>query len=186
MDVGLKLVAEPTADPVTVSEIREYARIDGTEQDITIGNLIKAAREAAQSYQNRAYFTQTWELSFDSFPSMPVEIPRPPLQDLVSVKYIDIDGIEHTMDLNDFIVDKRSEPGRVMFKHGKCWPNVQLQPIDSVIFQFKAGYDNVNKIPYTVKLAYMVYITYFIDHPDADEPPKAFYTLLGADRMMPV
>jgi uncharacterized phiE125 gp8 family phage protein len=176
--MGRKLITAPAQDPVTVAEIKEYYRgIDGNEMDATIGNLIKAARDAAQNYQNRAFFTQTWEFSFDRFPTMPIEIPLPPLQNLVSVKYIDSDGAEHTMDLNDFIVDKRSEPGRVAFKSGKSWPYVQLQSIDSVIFQFTAGHNDINKVPQLVKHAYLLYVTYFLDHPDAEEPPKAFYVL---------
>lgn len=186
MRMGLRLVTAPTQDPVTVTEMKEYLRVDGSELDTTIGNLIKAAREAAQNYQNKVFFTQTWELSFDRFPTMPVKIPLPPLQGLESVKYIDSDGTEHVMDLNDFIVDKRSEPGRVTLKTGKSWPCVQLQAIDSVIFRFTAGHDSVNKIPHTVKLAYMLYVTYFLDHPDAEEPPQAFYVLLGSDRVVPV
>lgn len=187
MSMGLKLIIGPAADPVSVSEIKEYYRgIDGNELDTTINNLIKAARHAAQNYQNRAYFTQTWELSFDGFPTMPVKIPLPPLQDLESVRYIDSNGTEHTMNINDFIVDKRSEPGRVAFKVGKSWPSVQLQPIDSVIFRFVAGHNDTSKIPHSVKLAYMLYVTYFLDHPDAEEPPKAFYTLLSAERLVPV
>jgi uncharacterized phiE125 gp8 family phage protein len=185
--MGLKLITGPATDPVTVSEIKEYYRgIDGSEMDTTIGNLIKAARDEAQNYQNRAFFTQVWELSFDRFPAMPVEIPLPPLQSLVSVKYIDSEGAEYSIDINDFIVDKRSEPGRITFKSGKSWPSVRLQSIDSVIFQFTAGYNDVGKIPHSVKLAYLLYVTYFLDHPDATEPPQAFYKLLEPERVVPV
>lgn len=184
--MSLKLITAPTLDPVTVAEMKEYLRIDGNEFDTTVANLIKAARDAAQDYQNRTFYTQTLELSFDRFPGMPVKIPRPPLQNLVSVKYINAEGIETAMDLNDFVVDKRSEPGRVTFKSGKSWPSVQLQPIDSVIFQFAAGNSDINKVPNTVKLAYMVFITHRFENPGSEDIPQAFYTLLGSDRLVPV
>lgn len=184
--MSLKLITAPALDPVTVNEMREYLRIDGNEFDTTIGNLIKAARDAAQDYQNRAFYTQTLELSFDRFPQMPVKIPKPPLQNLVSVKYVNADGIEASMELADFAVDKRSEPGRVTFKAGKSWPSVQLQPIDSVIFQFTAGHNDINKVPNTVKLAYMVFITHRFENPGSEDIPQAFYTLLGSDRLVPV
>ena len=182
--VNLKLIAAPTLDPVTIQEMREYLRVDGAEFDITLSNLIKAARDAAQEFQNRAFYTQTWELSFDHFPVMPIKIPRPPLQSILSVKYYDKDGAEHSMDLNDFVIDKRSEPGRLAFKSGKSWPNVELQPIDSVVIRFTAGYDDISKIPSTVKLAYQVFITHRIDNPGSNDIPEAFYSLLRPERVM--
>jgi uncharacterized phiE125 gp8 family phage protein len=166
--------------------MREYVRADGSELDTTIANLLKAAREACQNYQNRAYYTQTWELSFDTFPCMPVRIPLPPLQSVVSVKCTDSDGKETAMDINDFIVDKRSEPGRITLKSGKSWPYVKLQEIDSVVIQFIAGFTDITKVSNNVKLAYMLYITWFIDHPDATEIPQAFYDLLAPERLVPV
>ncbi len=184
--MSLKLITAPSLDPVTLEEMREYLRADGAEFDITIPRLIKAAREAAQNYQNRAFYTQTWELSFDVFPRMPLKIPLPPLQNLVSVKYTDKDGTEKAMNLNDFIVDKRSEPGRIAFKQGKSWPSVELQPIDSVVIQFTAGYTDINKIPNTVKLAYMVFIAHRHDNPGSEDIPQAFYSLLGPERVVPV
>lgn len=184
--MGLKLVASPSADPVTVNEMREYGRADGAEFDITVASLIKAAREAAQDFQNRAFYTQTWELSFDSFPAMPIKIPLPPLQNIVSVKYTDKDGTETAMNLSDFVIDKRSEPGRIAFKKGKSWPTVELQPIDSVVIQFTAGNSDISKIPNTVKLAYMVFITHRLDNPGSEDIPEAFYSLLRSERVKPI
>ncbi len=184
--MGLKLVTVPTQDPVTLQEIKEYLRVDGTEFDTTISNIIKAARDAARDYQNRAFFTQTWELSLDEYPAMPLKIPLPPLQNVVSVKYTDETGKETAMDLNDFVIDKRSEPGRITFKAGKSWPSVKLQPIDAVVIQFTAGNNDINKVSNSVKLAYMVFITHRFENPGSDDIPKAFYSLLSPERLMPV
>lgn len=184
--MNLKLISAPIEDPVTVEEMREYLRVDGEEFDTTIENLIKAAREAAQDYQNRAFYTQTWELSFDSFPIMPVKIPRPPLQNILSVKLFDSKGNEHIMDLNDFVIDKRAEPGRITFKHGKSWPNIELQPIDAVVIRFTAGHDNINNLPSTVKLAYMVFVTHRFENPGSKDIPAAFYSLLKPERVIPI
>lgn len=166
--------------------MKEYLRVDGNNFDVTISNLIKAAREASQNYQNRAFFTQTWELSFDSFPDTPIRIPLPPLQSIVSVKYTDENGLEVTMSLTDFVIDKRSEPGRIAFKFGGQWPVVTLQLIDSVVIQFTAGYTDINKVPNAVKLAYMVFISHRFENPGTEDIPQAFYSLLGAERLVPV
>jgi uncharacterized phiE125 gp8 family phage protein len=176
----------PTTEPVTLSELKIDLRIDGIESDTTLNSYIKAARELAEDFQNRAFFTQTFELSFDSFPEMPVKLPRPPLQSLVSVKYIDENGAEVPMNLTDFIVDTRSEPGRIAFKKDKQWPNVKLQSIDSVIFRFTAGFSDANKVSEAVKDAIKIYAAYRYDNPDAEDIPKAFYNALWLNRGVPV
>jgi uncharacterized phiE125 gp8 family phage protein len=184
----LKLITPPTTDPVTVAEMKPYARgaADSPDLDSTVGTLIKAAREAAQNFQNRAYFTQTWEMSFDSFPAIPLKIPLPPLQSVTSVKYVDENGTEHIMDLADFIVDTDSEPGRIAFRRGKSWPSVSLQDINAVKIRFVAGYNDINKVPNVVKLAYMVYVTHRLENPEVNAPPDAFYNLLWPERLVPV
>lgn len=170
---------------MTLLEMKEYLRVDGDTFDTTISSLIKAAREAAREYQNRSFFTQTWEISFDSFPKMPLKIPLPPLQRIDSILCIDSNGSEQTLNLDDFIVDKRSEPGRLMFKSGKYWPAINLQPIDSVIIRFTAGHNDINKVPNSVKLAYMVFITHRFEHPGSEDIPQAFYSLLSPERLVP-
>lgn len=184
--MSLIRITGPTTEPVTLEKMKESLRMDGTESDNTITDLIKAAREAAEEFQNKAYFTQTWELSFDSLPSMPLTIPMPPLQSLTSVKLYDENGTEVSMNIDDFILDKRSEPGRIAFKKDKAWPSIKLQSIDAVVFQFVAGYSDMSKVPEKVKQAIELYSTYFYDHPDAEEPPEAFYNLLWPDRLVPV
>jgi uncharacterized phiE125 gp8 family phage protein len=148
--------------------------------------LIKSARETAQNFQNRAYFTQTWEASFDFFPAMPLKIPRPPLQSVESIKYVDENGTEIAMNLADFIIDTDSEPGRIAFKRGKCWPSVVLQDINGLKIRFVAGHNDINKVPNAVKLAYMVYVTHRLENPEVNAPPDAFYNLLWPERLVPV
>lgn len=165
---------------------KEYLRLDGSESDNNISKLLKTAREAAESFQNRAYITQTWELSFDTFPQMPLEMPKPPLQSLVSVKLYDADGIEVSINITDFIVDADSEPGRITFKSEKTWPSITLREINAVKFQFKAGYTDASKVPETVKQAILVHTDHRYENPDGDDTPQAFYTLLWTDRIVPV
>ncbi|MDF2889786.1 MAG: hypothetical protein K0R80_153 [Clostridia bacterium] len=161
-------------------------RLDGSESDNNIAKLLRTAREAAESFQNRAYLTQTWELSFDTFPAMPLEMPKPPLQSLVSVKLYNADGAEVSMDITDFIVDTDSEPGRITFKSGKTWPSITLREINAVKFQFKAGYTDASKVPELVKTAILVYADHRYENPDGDDVPEAFYTLLWTNRIVPV
>lgn len=186
----LRLITAPTAEPVTLAEMQTHIRDTTGDFDGIITGLIKAGREAAEDYQNRRYITQTWELTLDTLPKIPLKLGDPPLQSVEFVRLYDVDGNETDVPVTDFTIDCDSEPGRITFKQGKCWPSIQLRDINCFKVQFKVGLLNtdVAKIPEKVKLAIKLFVSYYLDNPDAalDQPPAAFYNLLGSDRRIPV
>jgi len=184
--MALKLITPPASEPVSLDEAKAYLRIDTNDEDALISGLIAAAREYCESFQNRAYITQTWELSFDDFPNMPLKLPRPPLVSVESVKVIDTTGAEITLDTSDYIVDTDSEPGRIAFASGKCWPSVELSPVNAVKIRYTAGYDDAQKVPQSVKQAMLIYIAHRYENPDTDDVPEVVRTLLWPDRVVPI
>lgn len=184
--MALKLITPPASEPVSLAEAKAYLRIDTNDEDALISGLITAAREYCELFQNRAYLTQTWELSFDCFPPMPIKLPRPPLVSVESVKVIDTTGAETTLDPSDYIVDTDSEPGRIAFAYGKCWPSVTLQPVNAVKIRYTAGYDDAKKVPQSVKQAMLIYIAHRYENPDTDDVPEVVRTLLWPDRVVPI
>ena len=184
MNYILRRIVQPVQEPVTVQEAKDAARITTTDFDSVIPGLIKAGREHAEAFQNCTSMTQPWELIFDSFPMLPFEIPKQPLQSLESVVLVDSNGNNVTVDKNDFIVSARS--GKIGFKTGRSWPNITLQEFDSVIFTFKAGNTDISRVPESVKLAIKLFVCENIDRPDDPQVPKGFYDLLWPERTVPV
>ena len=68
---SLNLITAPSAEVFTVATAKEHLRIEAsvTEDDALITALIVSARTAVEEWLQRALVTQTWEVSFDSFPS---------------------------------------------------------------------------------------------------------------------
>ncbi len=184
----LKVIAPPTQDPVTLSEIKTYLRIgDMGDFDNLLADLIIAAREAVELFQNRALSTQTLEVSFDDWPEMPFDLPRPPLQSITSVTYTDYTGTDHNMNFTDyFVLDSNSEPARVTLKKYTVLPPVILQDINAFRVRYIAGNANISDIPKTVKQAYLLYISHRFNNPDDINIPDAFYNLLRPERVIPV
>lgn len=137
--MNLTLVTAPALQPVNLTDAKLYLRVDGDDDDSRIESLIRAVTRKAEEFTRRAFITQTWEISFDRAPSNKIEIPRPPLQSIVSIKSYDEAGAESVFDLNNIWVDKRSTPGRIALKEGVEWPT-ELRPIDAIVIQFTAGY----------------------------------------------
>jgi hypothetical protein len=59
--VSYRTTVEPTSEPITLQEIKNYARIDfnDTGNDTTLATLISSARKFAEAHLNRALVTQT-------------------------------------------------------------------------------------------------------------------------------
>ena len=192
--MGLKLITEPAAEPVTLAEAKSHLRITANDEDALVEVWIKAAREYCEGYQNRAYITQTWELALDSFPSERImKIPLPPLQSVTSIKYYDPEGTETVFPTDDYEVDAYNQPGRISLGYGKSWPSTTLRPLNGVIIEFKAGYgDTADTIPEKVKQAIKVLIGELYEHreltdvKELKEVPFAVHALLGLERIWPI
>lgn len=79
-----------------------------------------------------------------------IYIPFPPLQTVDSIKYIDVDGIQQTLDPSQYIVDKISEPGRITPAYGASWPGTRNQ-INAVEVTFTCGYGAAASVPQKIK-----------------------------------
>ena len=189
--MALKLVTAPAAEPVTLAEIKEHLRVDSDLEDALISALITAARQWAETYQGRAYITQTWNFLMDEFPQSPFSIPMPPLQSVESIKYYDTAVTEYTLPSSSYQVDADSTFGRVALAYGKTWPQtVTLRPMNAVIVQFKAGYgDAVGDVPERVRQAIKVLVADWYENREATDIKEhvevafAVKAILGPERM---
>lgn len=134
--------------------------MDGSDEDDYINDLIKASREYCEEYTRRTLATQTIEAYLDYFPySDEIELPRPPLQSVTSVKYKTSAGIEIIMTTGtDYLTDADSLFGRIVLPYGKNWPSFTPYPINPIKIQYVAGYSESNPIPKMIKQAMFLLI----------------------------
>lgn len=150
--MAYKVVVAPSVEPVSLEDAKNHCRIDGIEDDALIDALIIAARESAEHETGRALCTQTRELVLDAFPEAFV-LRGSPVQSVISVKFIDINGAEQTLDPADTLLDKDSEPGYLVPAYGKSWPSTFALP-NAVRVQYVCGYSTVpESIKAWIKLA---------------------------------
>lgn len=83
----LNLRTAPECEPVTLGEAKNFLKVDLDDDDALIASAIVSGRKFAEHETKRAIITQTWQLIFDTV-GVEFEIPKPPLQDVVSIKTI--------------------------------------------------------------------------------------------------
>lgn len=135
--MAYRLITPPATDPVSVEDARDRLRVDGSDDDVKLAAYIKAATRHAESFLKRALIDQTWELVLDKFPTNEIEIKKPPLIEVVSVKYDDANGDEQTVDPASYTVDAVSQPGWLL--PASAWPTT-FDAINAVRIRFRAGY----------------------------------------------
>jgi len=176
---SLKQTADAAVEPVTLAEAKAHMNITDGNDDNYIPGLIKGARRRLENEMRRALITQTWRFHLDHFPFfrqrtfpvgyMPIELPRPPLLAITSLKYMDpTDPTGQTLltlTLNtDFIVDSNSEPARIQSIGSNAWP-ATLRQIGAVQIIYTAGYGpDATTVPEDIKMAIMQVVAHWYEN----------------------
>jgi len=166
--MGLILITPAAAEPIDVSEAKASPslRVATATDDTDIGVLIATARDMAETITRRAFVTQTWEYVLDGFPTGGIVLPMPPLQSVTSIKYIDTDGTQQTLDALLYAVDTDSEPGLVVPAYGESWPSTRDE-VNAVRVRFVAGYGDAADVPAAIKTWIKMRVGTLYDNPQA-------------------
>lgn len=144
-----RVTTEPLVEPVTVTEAKRHCRVDGNDEDSDFDIFIAAARRQVEKWEWRSHLTQTLTLTLPRFPAcQTIRLPRPPLQSVTSITYLDVDGDSQTVDSSDYIVDTANEPGIVVPAYGVSWPSTRSNHPAAVTIVYVAGYgDDPEDVP---------------------------------------
>lgn len=158
----ITVVTPPTFEPITLREAKEHLRVIGTHEDALIESCITTAREVIEASTTRAICTQTMRMTMDYLPRDCITLPRPPVQSVASIKYIDTAGNQQTMDMGDYTVDLDAEPARIVRAYGRTWPIAREQP-GGVTVEFVAGWTQDN-MPERVKHLCKLLVAHYYEH----------------------
>src|SRR5579859_786336 len=189
---GLVQTTVPASEPLQTTEAKAWCRVDAddTTQDQVIEGLIVAARRFVETELKQQLVTASWQFVLDRFPyrvpgrtwqwpgdvwdrqnaswleGLTVRLPRPPLQSITSIQYIDPTGTLQTWASVNYIVDTASRPGRVMPVFGQIFPITQVTP-NAAIFNYVSGYGAPSAVPATIKLAMKLLISHWYTNREA-------------------
>lgn len=152
----------PTAEPVTMEDFLLHSKVDELEDLPSLNRYLIAAREWAEAATGRQLMTATYDLYLDHWPEASesyygggqsysiIRLPRPPLQSVSFVKYVDTGGTLTTISSSNYTVDTYTEPGRVYPSYGNYWPSHRAQP-NAIQIRFIAGYSGETTVPAGIK-----------------------------------
>jgi uncharacterized phiE125 gp8 family phage protein len=169
----IDLVTPATGEVLSVEQAKAFARATHAAEDGLFAGWIDACIGFAQEWTRRQFLTAEFELVGDTFqalarrtgsvvPWSEIVLERAPLRQLVSVTYLDADGIQQTLPPGSFSVRMPSGAtcgfGSLVRGVGMAepdWPQTRKGAVDAVRIRFKAGYGVKADVPAEIVAALM-------------------------------
>ena len=157
MSWALVRTTKPNEPVISITDAKEHLRVVHDAEDILIQWIVDAATEHCETFQGRAYVTQEFQLTLPRFPhGRALRLPRPPLQGVEQIEYLDRNGDTQTLDSSAYRSVTTTEPGMVILNDGESWPQVGQAP-DAVRVTFTAGYGGPEDVPHALQSAVLLY-----------------------------
>lgn len=170
MNTVYKVITAPTSEPVTLADAKAQCRVDDefTDDDDYLTTAIITARDVVERQTGRFLIDQEVEVYLEKFPSdsRRIEIPKPPLSAVNSLKYYDTSDSLITLSSSSYRVSLVSEPGFIELKDDNYWPDTESR-FDAVIVNYQAGYANAAAVPKTIRHAILMMIADLYSRRDA-------------------
>jgi len=152
------LITPPTAEPLTLAEVKAHLRLDGSEEDALLISLIRTAREHLERETGLCLIAQGWRLYLDRWPhGGVVRIAKSPVQAVEKVTVYEADGSAVEVPLEDHLLDGAGRPARFWMKN----PPEPGQSINGIEIDFSAGYGEAGTdVPDTLKRAMSIHVAH--------------------------
>jgi len=178
---GRKFVvtADSTVEPVTVNELKFWARIDGDDEDDVLAGIIKTARKNVEDFIRQSLIEKTIEMSLDSWDHSIYELPLSPVISITSVTTLDESDTATIYASSNYYL-AAGVPARLVIKQDSENPLNTDRGIGGYKITYKAGYgETADEVPQAIKDAIKVWATYVYENRDPNpEPPKVVENLL--------
>ena len=160
MSYGIKVITPSTVLPVTLADTKLHLKIDSdTTEDTLVTALIYTAQEMVENYCRIRLLDTVEELYIDQFPfEYSLYLSKWPISAISYCHYLDINGVETTLDPTVYYADTISKPGRLCLNYARYWPVTRW--IDNAVWiRYTVGFGaTADSIPYSLKTALLLII----------------------------
>jgi uncharacterized phiE125 gp8 family phage protein len=153
-------IEPPAVLPVTLAELKSQVRYFDSSEDAIMMTHLRSATEACENYTYLGFITQTWQQSFGAFPTTAppsLVLQRRPVQEVLSVGYLDRDGIDQLADPGLYQVAGIGNDhacARIRGGAAQTWPDLYEGADQGVTVTYRVGFgDNHNAVPERIRLA---------------------------------
>ena len=182
----------PAIEPLTLAEVKNFLRVDQTNDDALITALITAARLFCEGNTGRSLITRSYSLFLDRWPGVKfahrfrperrripialetcsVVLPHPPLISVAQINIYAADNSSTVFTSDNYFVDSAGVPGRVVLTQGAV-PPLPGRIANGVEIQFTTGYGTTeDTVPALLRQGMLQVIAHLYEH-RGDSPDQA-------------
>lgn len=183
------LITKPLVEPVTLAGAKTHLRIDSTDEDIFVSELIVAARQYLEQICGVRLISQVWRHYEDCWPTSQIlNLPLRPVQSVQAITVYDAEGVPAVIPASEYQVDNISDIARIHMA-SPISPGMIMNGIE---IDFTVGFGDTGvDVPDTLKRAILMLIAHWYEFRGAILPgeqpvsiPPGFETLIKPFRRM--
>ncbi len=159
-------ISDPAVNPVSLIDAKSHLRVDISDDDDLITELIGAATQQVESVTGLALIRQTWRLYRDTWPAnLMIELGPTPILSVDNVVVYDADGSPSSLAAANYVVDRHSQPARLQIIGSITGPGVAINGIE---VDFTAGYGSAgDDVPPPLRQAILMLVAHWYEHREA-------------------
>lgn len=157
----MSVVHLATIEPITLTEAKAWLNVDYDDQDAVITSIIKAARLKIEKRCGISIALKQYRMKIAEFGEK-IDLSNPPVISVESVKYLDEDGVEQTIDASAYtFIDDEYSPYLYPLED---WPTDVAARPDAVRVEFTSGIDIEDSPPDEVPADLLQAMRWLIGH----------------------
>lgn len=166
----------PAVEPVDVPALRDFLRIEHTDEDVLLGALVKAARLVVEATTRLVLVSQTWRLMLARPPADGiVRLPLAPLVSVDAVRAFDEADVATEIAASDWRLERRADPVRIVLS------GAALEAAGGLEIDLTAGYGPAaTDVPAPLVQAIRLLVAHWYEN-RGDGAPQTERTALPAD-----
>lgn len=185
------VIAESTTEPIGLAEAALNLRLtpddDNSPQSYTEGSrilqLITAARRTCEEELEMSLVAKTLEIALESFHRSYIQLPYGPVRSIVSVTYVDTDGVETVLAADQYRLSTSPNTEGMWRAYQVTWPAVRYM-VDAVLVRYTVGYPSddspVQTVPEPIRQAMHLYISHWFANREAVDADNLAELPIGA------
>jgi uncharacterized phiE125 gp8 family phage protein len=173
--MNLEITVAPTSEPFdldnsTGTGAKNWLKVVDDDDDGLIEALIKASREQFEHKTGRTALTTTYTAYFDRFRGRIINLEKPPLQTVTSVKYLNKSSVWTTILSTWYRVEAKTDSGAIILLDDYEWPTDLLDGPNVIEVVYVAGYATAAAMPETSKQWMKCLVTDMYENRQSDTP----------------
>lgn len=149
----LEEYTQPTEEPLTLAEAKLYLRVDGTDDDTLITNMMLAVRRAAEQYLRRTLVTRQWKLAYDTDAPLEVRLPMGGVTSIIRVTKVAEDATTEDVSASLYALNA----ARTVL----CFTQAITAHRVEIVYQ--AGYSAAAAVPASIRQGMLAHLTELYD-----------------------